>query len=142
MNRNKLDSYLVIGFINAEWYFFIRVTKDKRFKTGWTVKSYFRIKLYKRDNELLDKIKILFNNKGKITIKGDNVYYEIHIKDESLNTIIPDFNKYLLILEKQNDFIIFEKILNIINKRNILIKKGLLDIISLKRFINKGLFFN
>jgi LAGLIDADG endonuclease len=91
---------------------------------------------------LLDKIKILFNNKGKITIKGDNVYYEIHIKDESLNTIIPDFNKYLLILEKQNDFIIFEKILNIINKRNILIKKGLLDIISLKRFINKGLFFN
>jgi len=99
------------------------------------------MKLHKRDNELLDKIKILFNNRGKITIKGNNVYYEIHIKDEILNTIIPDFNKYLLITEKQKDFIILEKILNIVNKRDILIKKGLFNIISLKRFINKGLLF-
>ena len=141
MNRNKLKSDLIIGFIDVEWYFFIRITKDKRFKIGWTVKSYFIMKLHKRDNELLDKIKILFNNRGKIIIKSNNVYYKIHIKDEILNTIIPDFNKYLLITEKQNDFIILEIFLNIVNKRDILIKKGLFNIISLKRFINKGLLF-
>ena len=137
--KNKLNSNWITGFVDAEGCFHIRVTKDSTFKTGWTVKPYFVIKLHKRDKELLEKVKLFFNDIGKIRIKNNSVYYEIYIKDQFLNIILPHFEKYPLITEKQNDFIIFKKILSIINKKEHNTEEGLLNIVNLKTSMNKGI---
>jgi len=82
---------------------------------------------------------LFFNDIGKIRIKNNSVYYEIYIKDQFLNIILPHFEKYPLITEKQNDFIIFKKILSIINKKEHNTEEGLLNIVNLKTSMNKGI---
>lgn len=55
------------------------------------------------------------------------------------NIIIPHFEKYPLISQKQSDYIIFKNIIELINKDEHLTKDGLIKIINLKASLNWGL---
>jgi hypothetical protein len=55
------------------------------------------------------------------------------------NVIIPHFQKYPLITQKRADFALFQRIIDLMNKKEHLNREGLNKIASLKASMNKGL---
>jgi hypothetical protein len=68
MNKinDKLNPNWVTGFTDAEGCFFINISKDKNYKTGWRIRASFEIVLHKRDKDLLLQIRSFFNGIGTI----------------------------------------------------------------------------
>jgi LAGLIDADG endonuclease len=67
------------------------------------------------------------------------VCYKVRNLDEIIKIIVPHFEKYPLITQKQSDFILFNNIIELMSKGEHLNKSGLTKIISLKASLNKGL---
>ena len=106
------------GFIDAEGCFYIRLAKNKKCKMGWRVKTCFQLGLYIRDKDLLFKLKYFFNDVGNIYINNsnNNIIYQVRTVNEIMGTIIPNFEKYPLITQKQSDFVLFKKIVELMDK--------------------------
>jgi hypothetical protein len=86
------------------------------------------------------KIKSFFNEVGSITFSKDNgVMYRVNKLDDILNVIIPHFDKYSLITQKQSDYKTFKNIVELICKGEHLNKNGVTKILNLKVLLNKGL---
>lgn len=65
-------------------------------------------------------------------------YYKVYKLNDIINIIIPHFDKYFLITQKQSDFILFKNIVNLINEGKHLNDKALNEIINFKASLNKG----
>lgn len=140
----KLNPNWITGFVDAEGCFYIRLYKNEKYykNTGWGIQACFQINLNYKDLDLLYQIKNFFNDKGSIYTSKNSCIYQIRDILSITNTIIPHFNNYPLITQKYNDFILFRTIINIINVNKHLTNEGLLQIVSLKSSLNKGLSSN
>lgn len=136
---NKLNPNWVTGFIDGEGCFTLSITENVKCKTGWAVQACFNIVLHSRDEYLLLQIKSFFENTGKIWLKNDFVIYQVRSINDILKVIIPHFDKYPCITQKQSDFFIWKKIIELMNKGEHLNKDSLINIISLKASLNKRL---
>lgn len=136
----KLNPNWVTGFIDAEGCFFVGIYKIKN-STRWSIKPEFMLKLHIRDLDLLILIKSFFKDIGNIYEYKSFAVYRVQSIKNLINTIIPHFNQYPLITEKQNDLKIFINIINIINKEY-KDKEDINQIIKLKASLNKGLSLN
>ena len=92
----KLNSNWVTGFVDAE---------------GWGIYLSFEIGLNSRDEDLLLQIKSFFNYAGNIYKNKNVVHYQVRSINELTKIIIPHFEKYPLLTQKQNDFVIFKNII-------------------------------
>lgn len=144
MTNNKLDPNWVTGFTDAEGCFYVPINKRKICKSGWQVQACFQIKLHIKDKDLLLEIKSFFSEVGTIVTNYNYNFavYRVHSLSDITNVIIPHFKKYPLISQKYGDFIIFKSIVELINKGEHLNKKGIIKIVNLKAFLNKGLSHN
>jgi hypothetical protein len=90
---------------------------------------------------LLLQIKSFFNEVGTIVInyKYNYVAYRVNNLNEIMSIIIPHFNNYPLITNKQSDFLLFKEIVKIMDNKEHLTEDGLIKIINLKASLNKGL---
>jgi len=88
----------------------------------------------------LKKIQIFFKSAGNIQINADDSisYVVTSIKDIS-NHIIPHFEKYPLLTQKQADFELFKKVVELMKNKEHLTEEGLQKIICIKAAINLGL---
>ena len=137
---NKLNSDWVTGFIDAEGCFYVRIAKSKRHKIGWWVQVYFQIGLHVRDKDLLLQIKSFFNEIGSVyKMNNKAVIYQVRNLNEITKVIIPHFENYPLITQKQSDFLLFKEIVKLMDKGEHLNKEGIVKIINLKASLNKGL---
>lgn len=126
--------------MDAEGCFMINITKRVTNRMGWQIRPCFQIKLHHRDKELLMKIKYFFNEIGSISFSNDNgVMYRVNKLDDIINIIIPHFDKYPLITQKQSDYKTFKNIVKLMYKDKHLNKNGLIQIIKLKAVLNRGL---
>jgi len=140
MTNNKLNPNWVTGFTDAEGCFMINITKCETNRMKWQIRPCFQIKLHYRDKKLLIKIKSFFNEIGSISFSNDNgVMYRVNKLNDIINIIIPHFDKYSLITQKQSDYKTFKNIVELINKGEHLNKNGIIKIINLKAVLNKGL---
>lgn len=139
MTNNKLNPNWITGFTDAEGCFMINITKRENRKSEWQIQACFQIQLHSRDKKLLIKIKYFFNEIGHITFSNNKVMYRVRNLDNILNIIIPHFDKYSLITQKQCDFLLFKEIVKLMDKSEHLNKYGLIKIINLKASLNKGL---
>ena len=140
-NEPSLNPWFVTGFIDAEGSFMIRIRKNSKYIIGYTVVASFSVAVKKKDIDILKSLKLFFDEKGNIWKDGNLGMYKYRI--ESLehinNVIIPHFDKYPLITQKQSDYILFKKAVELINDKSHKNNKGLNEIVSLKATINKGL---
>jgi hypothetical protein len=67
------------------------------------------------------------------------VLYQVRNLSEITKTIIPHFEKYPLITQKQSDFLLFKEIVKLMDKGEHLTIDGLVKIVNLKASLNKGL---
>ncbi len=101
----------------------------------------FTITLHTRDTALLEKIQSFFGGIGKITIreKDNSAYYTVKSVNDIVNVIIPHFDKYPLLTQKQADFELFKKTVMIMHNKQHLKIEGLNELIALKASLNNGL---
>jgi len=141
-NKSKLQPYWVTGFSDAESSFSIRIAKDASRLLGIRICPVYSIELHIRDIGVLYKIKEFFNV-GSVIVrvrkgKSTGIYSVQSIKD-LINVIIPHFIKYPLITQKQADFILFSRAVNLLNDKEHLTKEGIYKILSIRFAMNKGL---
>lgn len=145
MNNNnircKLNPYWVTGLIDGEGCFYVRLAKSKNHKIGWWVQACFQLGLHIRDKDLLSQIKSFFNETGSIYTMNNNkaLLYQVRNLNEITKTIIPHFENYPLITQKQSDFLLFKEIVKLMDKGEHLTEDGLVKIINLKASLNRGL---
>ena len=133
----SLNPNFITGFSDADGCFYIQISKDNRCQTGYQVIASFTIGLDKRDIALLKEIQLFFGV-GNINTHGNMVYSKVtSIKD--LSVIIAHFDKYLLLTQKQADFLLFKPIVEMINRGEHLTPEGLRKIVAIRTSINNGL---
>lgn len=137
--KNKLHPCWVTGFVYAEGCFTVAFSEDNKCKTGWQIRPAFKIKLHKRDEKLIKRIKSFFKEAGSITVDERFVYYNVCKLKEITAIIIPYFSKYPLITQKQSDFFLWKGIIELISNSEHLNMNGLIKILTLRASLNKGL---
>lgn len=138
-----LNPYFVSGFSDGESSFHISFLKNNKYKTGFQILPKFTIQLHIKDISLLKNIQSFFGV-GTITIKHINnipafAVYSVQSLYDIVTKIIPHFDKYLLLSKKRADYILFKEIIYLIIKKDHFTKEGLLKIINIKAFMNKGI---
>ena len=140
-SQKILNPDFITGFTDAEGCFKVSIYKAENYKTGWCVRSVFEIGLNNRDILLLLKIQEFFGGIGIINPDktNDTLKYSVNSLNDITTIIIPHFKKYNLITQKAADFILFEKIVKLMNKRAHLTIAGIQQIINIKASMNLGL---
>lgn len=112
-----LKSDYIVGLIDGEGYFGFSISKNKNVKTGYAICPRFGICMNQRELFLIKKIKKYFNS-GKIILRNNGmVNYNINGFKNMINIIIPFFDKNKLQSAKIKDFVLFKKIIRLLNNR-------------------------
>jgi hypothetical protein len=85
----------------VECSFGMQLTKRKEWSVGTLTTFSFRIGLHIRDLDLLRQIQAHFNNVGNVRVRGEVCTFEVTALNDILTTIIPHFDKYPMITQKQ-----------------------------------------
>jgi len=140
-DNNVLTPWSVTGFTDAEGSFIVRVRKNARYRSGYNVVPVFSIALHKKDLNLLRSIKSFFGEAGHIWKDSNLSMYKYRI--ESLKQInhwiLPHFDKYSLITQKQSDYMLFRKVVELVNAKKHLKVDNLQEFVSIRAVLNKGL---
>lgn len=139
VNNSNLSPYWVSGFSDAEASFSIRITKDKNRKTGWRVLPIFIIELHSKDIVLLRRLRAFFDVGILTERKNNRIVYYVQAFTDLTKVIIPHFNKYPLLTQKNADFILFKDVVDLLNSKEQASMEGLQKIINIRASMNKGL---
>ena len=122
----NLPPFFITGLTDAECSFSCIIKKNAAYKTGWRVEVVFQIGLHKKDLELLKLIQAFFGGIGVISTSPNSMCaFKVTTLKQILNQIIPHFDKYNLITQKQADYILFKQIVILIEQGKHLNKEGL-----------------
>ena len=139
---SKLDPWFVTGFSDGEASFSVSIYIDKRIKgrIGWVVKPSFQISLHSRDIKLLLQLQEFFACGSIVSKKNrSEKSFRVNSLHELTNFIIPHFENFPLLTQKQADFELFKEIVYLIKNKVHLTDVGLLQIINIRASINLGL---
>ena len=133
----NLNPYFITGICDGESYFYIRISKNSKYKIGWSVDLSFGISLHNKDKALLEKIELYFGI-GSITNKGkDLIQYRVSSINK-LETIINHFDKYPL-TQKCFDYQLWKMAFYLVKDKEHLTLEGVQKIVSIKASMNNGL---
>lgn len=138
---SKLHPWFITGFADAEACFTVVFQKNPKVKNGYSISLRFKIGLHKKDLWILEQLKSFFNIGGiQSTGKGrDSFEFVVKSLKDITTVIIPHFDKYPLITQKRADYLLFKKVVELMNNKEHLTVEGLKKIVSLKASINNGL---
>lgn len=132
----------ITGFADAESSFIVRVGTDTSRKIPTRILPVFTIELHKKDLQLIKDIQSFF---GVGTVKlrqrdgKPSVIYSVQSIKDLTETIIPHFKEYPLLTQKRADFILFSRVISLMNQKKHLELNGIVEIISIRASMNKGL---
>ena len=134
----KLNPFYITGFTEGEGSFYVGIL-PRKMNTGWEVRPSFSLSQNEKDKVLVSSLVDFFGCGFVRPSKGDQtVKYEVRSLKDLQNKIIPHFKKYQLNGRKQNDFIAFEKAVEIMSKNKHLENEGLKEIIFLALSMTKN----
>lgn len=137
--EESLHSWFITGFTDAEGCFRISLVKDLRNRLGWKIQAFFLINLHLKDLDLLKQIQVYFGGIGAVTCSKDKCHYVVSSLSQISNTIIPHFDKYPLISQKQGDYLLFKDVVSRMLNKEHLTREGLEQIVAIKASLNLGL---
>ncbi|OTA47061.1 hypothetical protein K449DRAFT_311034, partial [Hypoxylon sp. EC38] len=108
----NLNPEYVTGFTDGEGCFFIGISPDPRYKTGYRIKATFQIGVHEKDLALLKQIELFFGVRHVTKLGVESVQYRVSGLND-LNLIINHFDKYPLLTRKQSDFLLFKEVINL-----------------------------
>jgi hypothetical protein len=136
---SKLNPWFITGLIDGEGSFYTTIFRNNEYKLGWQVQSIFSITLHSRDEYLLLQLQQYFCGIGSLIRQNNYVKYSVAGIKDLKTIIIPHFEKYKLLTQKGADFILFNRIIEIMNNNGHLTLDGLYKIINIKASMNFGI---
>ncbi|NCU28878.1 MAG: hypothetical protein EOM85_04400 [Candidatus Moranbacteria bacterium] len=131
--------YYFSGFVEGEGCFSVSIKENNQMKFGWVVDPMFSLYQHKNNVSILE----LFQKElscGYIVEKQGNPEVMVLIVDNRRTLeekIIPFFRKYHFLGTKQNDFIIFQNIIEMMRDKKHLEAQGLQEIVKLAFKMNQ-----
>lgn len=127
------------GFTDGEGSFGIYFAKNSKYQLGYQLKYEFTIALHKKDQALLEKIKLYFNDVGGIHKHGkESVHYRVSsMKD--ISVLLNHFDNHPLLTQKRGDYILFKRVIALIQAKEHLTSDGFHEILSIRASMNLGL---
>lgn len=137
----NINPWSLTGFVDGDGSFSISVTKSKNDNLICKVQPVFTIGLHIKDLPFLLSIKKYFKDIGNIYTSGnrDIVYYNVSSVKEIMEHIIPHFDSFPLVTQKQADYILYKEIVSRMANKEHLTNSGLIKILSLRASLNLGL---
>ena len=140
VNIRKLNPWFISGFTDAEGSFLLEIRRDSTCRAGWLIVARFSITLHQRDLELLQSIQAYFGGVGRISTGGKNTLsYRINSQMDIKRWVLPHFDRYPLITEKQADYLLFREAVKLVSKKVHLTIEGINTIVGIRASLNKGL---
>jgi len=128
----NLDPYYITGFVEGEGSFYVGILPRSLEKVKWEVRPSFSLSQNKENKKTVFKLKEFFGCGWIRPSRKDNTLkYEVRSLRELDEKIIPHFEKYPLVGEKEKDFEILKKVVRLMIKGKHLEKEGLKEIIEL-----------
>ena len=113
--QERLDPNWVTGFVDGEGCFYVAINRQPKMKLGWQVLPEFRIVQHKRDEQLLESLRLFFGC-GTVTVNhGDRKELRIRGLD-NLSRVVEFFRNFPLRSKKQRDFEIFAEIIKLMKQ--------------------------
>ena len=134
----KLNPNWVTGFVDGEGCFTVSIYQRKDLKLGWHVKPSFQISLHKRDESVLEDVKISLHV-GHIYERGPKVIEYVVRSLKELEAVINHFHKFPLKTRKRADFELILMVHEIMNRKEHLTPEGLRKIVAIRASMNWGL---
>ena len=138
MSIKVSDDYLA-GFVEGEGMFYIGVVPSRETKTGWQVIYFFKVSQNPSGKVVLDQLKqrlgcgyLKQNSQTDSTDKS--LAYVVRDLPSLMGKVIPFFENKLVI--KYTNFEKFKKVLEIVYKKNHLIKSGIKEILDIAYSMN------
>ena len=146
-NQNKTLLYsdqaapwFITGLTDAEGCFYTSITKNTQFKTGWKVLAFFEIHIHKKDVDLLNYVQEQLGGIGRVVPNGKNAYsFRVNSLKDVLNNVVPHFDNYPLISQKLADYLLWKKVLIMMQNGEHLTDAGIKEIVNIRATINTGL---
>lgn len=89
---------------------------------------------------MLQRIQAYFGGAGRISTGGrETLSYKINSHSEIKEWVLPHFDKYPLITEKQADYLLFREAVKLVSKKVHLTTEGISNIVGIRASLNKGL---
>ncbi len=140
--QERLDASWIVGFTDGEGCFHISLNRIPKMSLGWQVLPEFRIVQHEKDESVLFQIKEYFKF-GDVKINRKDHHRtrkEFRVRGlENLNKIVKFFEENKLKTSKKKDFEIFAKVIQLMNNKEHLNKKGLDKIAKLISEMNRKL---
>ena len=119
----KLNLWWVAGFVDGEGCFHISITLRQDTKLGWEVQPRFQIKLHRKDQPVLEDVKICLRV-GKIYKSGLHTVQLQVWSIKELKVILENFYKFPLITQKRADFLLLLRVIELMERREHLTAPG------------------
>lgn len=126
------NPFWVVGFVEGDGSFIIRIYDNKRLKLGKDVSLNLKVTQHSRDREMLFGLVNYFGCGKVIDRKAYASDYIVRSKEQISSIIVPFFSNYCFIGFKGNDFNKFKEISNIMINNKHLSEQGLNEIIHIK----------
>lgn len=131
------DASYITGFVDGEGSFLISFQKRAKMKMGLEVRPSFTVSQHRRSKDVLDRLEKFFECGSIRFNKSDQTYkYEVRSLQDLTRRIIPHFVKFPLQTTKQNDFLKFQKICELMKMSKHLSFIGLRTIIETSYTMN------
>ena len=138
--QERLDASWIVGFTDGEGCFHISINELKGMSLGWQVLPEFRIVQHEKDESILHELKNYFGFGGvKINNTDKNATRKgFRVRGlENLNKIVKFFEENQLRTSKKNNFKTFKEVIQMMNNKEHLTKKGLDKIAKLISKMNR-----
>ena len=129
--------YYFAGFVDGEGSFHLTFRRRQDYKLPWKVSLYLNVS--QKDEVILALLKRILDC-GTIRNKGGGVWmYEVNNLVAIHENVIPFFDHFgFLSAKKKRDFAIFKQMAEMMDEKAHLNKKGIADLLSLRREMNDG----
>lgn len=129
--KRNIQEY-ISGYADGEGCFSISFSKRDKFLVGWETKPSFSVSQNEDRAQILFLMQKVFNC-GFIRrdYSDKTLKYEVRSLNDLINKIIPHFEKYSLLSEKQKDFEFFKEVCYLMQKELHKNKNGLRKILDL-----------
>lgn len=131
------DGGWLAGFVSGEGSFMIVVRKANNYATGFQISLSFVVTQHNRDELLLQKF-IEYFGCGILYRKKEVFEYRVTKLSDFVEKILPFFYKYPILGIKSLDYEDFCKVVRLMQTQVHLSKKGVNEILIIKRGMNRG----
>ena len=136
--KRNIQEY-ISGYVDGEGCFSVSFSKRDKFLVGWETKPSFSVSQNEDRAQTLFLIqKLLKCGFMRRDFSDKTLKFEVRSLDNLISHVIPHFDKYPMVSNKQKDFQLFKRVCFLMQKELHKEKKGLQKIMNLAFQMNPG----